>query len=140
MCWLVFSASGKAGIDGAALAQELGPVKPTTALRRALDGIVPVLIDVPPSTFDLSMTTVVLPSFAASTAAFCPTGPEPTTAQSKYLVDSTPRLSFAFRHSDHNALGNRRGKRPLIRGQPSGSHLLARNGHHVTRAATLSLF
>ena len=52
------------------------------ASRSVLEGIVPVLMQTPPSMSGRSITATRLPSFAAAIAAFCPPGPEPITSRS----------------------------------------------------------
>ncbi len=46
------------------------------------DGMVPVLMQTPPTISLRSTTAARLPSFAAAMAAFCPAGPEPSTSMS----------------------------------------------------------
>jgi hypothetical protein len=48
----------------------------------ALDGIVPVWMQTPPTASVRSTIATRLPSFAAASAAFCPAGPEPMTTRS----------------------------------------------------------
>src|SRR5438067_3773545 len=67
------------------------PVRCSTASRSALEGIVPVLIDAPPSTFCFSMMATDFPSLEAWIAAFCPAGPVPITMQSKWRMGPEDR-------------------------------------------------
>src|ERR687898_19645 len=53
-----------------------------TASRIVFEGTVPMFSELPPSTRRRSMRQTRLRSFAAWMAAFCPAGPEPTTARS----------------------------------------------------------
>src|ERR1700682_6790193 len=67
------------------------PVRYTTASRSVLDGIVPVLMQTPPSIRPRSTTATVLPSLAAAIAAFCPPGPEPMTTRSYSCIEPMDR-------------------------------------------------
>src|SRR3990172_8567970 len=62
-----------------------------TASRNVLLGMVPVLIQTPPTTARRSTTATCFPNFAAWMAARCPAGPEPITTRSKsYSVIAAP--------------------------------------------------
>src|ERR1700758_4864101 len=63
------------------------PVRYSTASRSVFDGIVPVLVQTPPSIRSCSISATDLPSLAAAMAAFCPPGPEPMTTRSYSLMD-----------------------------------------------------
>src|SRR5215475_3581834 len=58
-------------------------------------GMVPVLIQTPPTTLRISTSATRFPLFTAETAARCPEGPEPMTIRS-YVSMRSPRCSGYF--------------------------------------------
>ncbi len=77
-----------------------------TASRIVLDGMVPVLMQTPPTIIGRSTIAARLCSFAAAIAAFCPAGPEPITNRS-YCSMTCPlarRLVHRPGASSHSAV------------------------------------
>ena len=58
------------------------PVRYSTASRSVLDGMVPVLMQTPPTMSQRSTMAARRPSLAAAMAAFWPAGPDPMTIMS----------------------------------------------------------
>src|ERR1700744_6132133 len=69
-------------------------------------GMVPVLMQTPPTTLRISTSATCLPLLTAETAARCPEGPEPMTSRSYFAIygrgpnPSSPNVVLILQSSD----------------------------------------